>query len=244
MLLPSVTFCVSVYNKAYALPRTLPNILQVARASQELLFYDDASTDASVEILTQTVGSLGRILRGEINGGHAYAVNRLVEAAQSEVVVFQDADDLSHIQRIPLMLDALLHTRRAWVLCRKAPLSRMSATACSNPLPGRVPLRPWHGTMCGLMCWRTAFIPWIEELRQYEEVLGRWDMIYRYGLPPVLRPPLYWYDDSVGPYHLGAARHGEIRATYLRRARELARLQDVRLGPRCLDWSPPKGNFL
>lgn len=79
------------HNAAGHLPRLWETVRTQTLPFDEIICYDDASTDNTAEVAL----SLGaRVIRGEKNSGPALARNQLWRAAQGEWVHFHDADDL------------------------------------------------------------------------------------------------------------------------------------------------------
>jgi glycosyltransferase involved in cell wall biosynthesis len=89
-----VTTCavlIPCYNAATFLPELFGGIAAQHTPFDEILCYDDASTDDTVAV-AEALGA--RVIRGTDNRGAAYARNRLIEASQSQWLHFHDADDL------------------------------------------------------------------------------------------------------------------------------------------------------
>lgn len=86
---------VPCYNAATYLPRLWQTVVAQTVPFDEIICYDDASTDATAEV-ARSLGA--RVLRGDRNRGAACARNRLAEAASSEWIHFHDADDTLHPQ--------------------------------------------------------------------------------------------------------------------------------------------------
>jgi glycosyltransferase involved in cell wall biosynthesis len=101
MSLPSVALLIPCYNSAQSLPLLLQDALQQTLAFNEMIVYDDASTDAS-GVIAEQLGC--RVIRGEINLGAGHARQQLLEAASSQYVHFHDADDRME----PTFLETLL----------------------------------------------------------------------------------------------------------------------------------------
>ncbi len=87
----TVSLLIPCHNAASFLPRLWQTVRAQTLPFDEILCYDDASTDDTAEV----AGRLGaRVLRGEGNLGPAHARNALLHAAGGEWVHFHDADDL------------------------------------------------------------------------------------------------------------------------------------------------------
>lgn len=88
---PSISVIIPAYNEE----KTIAEIIRRVRAvsiPKEIIVVDDASTDATPEILTGLQGPDLRIARLPRNQGKGAAVAKGFQMAQNEVVVIQDAD--------------------------------------------------------------------------------------------------------------------------------------------------------
>jgi len=81
---------VPCYNARKYIDGFIDNINQLKQSFDEVLFYDDASTDDTVQLLL----SKGlRVIEGETNKGPGYARNKLVENTICDWFHFHDIDD-------------------------------------------------------------------------------------------------------------------------------------------------------
>jgi glycosyltransferase involved in cell wall biosynthesis len=87
----TASLLVPCYNAANFLPRLWATVRVQTRPFDELLCYDDASSDDTAAV-AQSLGAT--VIRGERNAGPAFARNELWRAAHGEWVHFHDADDL------------------------------------------------------------------------------------------------------------------------------------------------------
>lgn len=86
----TVSLLIPCYNATRYLPRLWETVRAQTTAFDEILCYDDASTDDTAAV----AGRLGaRVLRGGENRGPAHARNALLREAAGEWVHFHDADD-------------------------------------------------------------------------------------------------------------------------------------------------------
>lgn len=86
----SVSLLIPCYNAAAYIKPFLEHVAKLKQSFNEVIFYDDASTDNSAGLLT----SKGfKVIRGEINKGQGHARNRLAEAASCSYIHFHDIDD-------------------------------------------------------------------------------------------------------------------------------------------------------
>ncbi|RZK60377.1 MAG: glycosyltransferase [Pedobacter sp.] len=81
---------VPCYNAENYIDNFIKNINGLDKSFDEILFYDDASTDNSYQLLT----SRGyKVIRGTENKGAGHARNKLIEYCSCEWVHFHDIDD-------------------------------------------------------------------------------------------------------------------------------------------------------
>jgi glycosyltransferase involved in cell wall biosynthesis len=108
MQTPDVSVVVPVFNEERYLQECLDSILRQSLGSIEVICVDDASTDASVEILMKCVraDSRVRLIRNASNLGPGASRNRGIEAAVGRYLQFTDADDL-----LPVTALETLHAR-------------------------------------------------------------------------------------------------------------------------------------
>lgn len=94
--MPKVSVIMGVYNNAGTLRESIDSVLRQTFDDFEFIIYDDASTDASLEILRRAAKADKRItvLHGEENRGLSYALNRCIDASSGEYCARMDGDDL------------------------------------------------------------------------------------------------------------------------------------------------------
>ncbi|MDR2726784.1 MAG: glycosyltransferase, partial [Deltaproteobacteria bacterium] len=83
------------YNHAHYLERCITAVMTQDRLPDEVIVYDDCSTDNSLEVLAglQERWPLLRVVRGERNRGVVAVGNDLAGMAQGEWLVLRAADD-------------------------------------------------------------------------------------------------------------------------------------------------------
>lgn len=95
-----IAILIPCYNVAGFLPRLFEGIKAQTIPFDEVICYDDCSTDNTAD----TARQLGaKVITGTINHGAAYARNRLIEAATCDWIHFHDADDLIDPQFVEIM---------------------------------------------------------------------------------------------------------------------------------------------
>lgn len=86
----SLALCIPAYNAAAYLPRLLTSAINQQVPFDEILVYDDCSTDNTAEIAAQ-LGA--RVIRGDVNRGCSYGKNALAASTGCDWIHFHDADD-------------------------------------------------------------------------------------------------------------------------------------------------------
>ncbi len=92
MSVPLASIIINNYNYARFLPQSIESALAQTYPRTEVIVVDDASSDASREIIRGYADRVTPILK-ERNGGQAAAINEGFGASRGELVVFLDADD-------------------------------------------------------------------------------------------------------------------------------------------------------
>lgn len=103
---PLVSVLMPVYNMRQYLRPSLQSILDQTYSNLEIIIVDDGSTDGSVDSIADVRDSRVRIL-SQPNGGRATALNAGLDQATGEFYATQDADDLSHPDRIAKQVEAM-----------------------------------------------------------------------------------------------------------------------------------------
>ena len=86
----TIALCVPAYNAAWCLPRLLKSAKNQIMPFDEILIYNDCSTDNTEEI---AIKYGAKVINGLDNKGCSYGKNKLAEVAKSEWLHFHDADD-------------------------------------------------------------------------------------------------------------------------------------------------------
>jgi glycosyltransferase involved in cell wall biosynthesis len=87
---PTLALCVPAYNASDHLPRLLESAQEQRAPFDEVLVYDDCSTDDTAEV-ARSYGA--RVISGDENQGCTVGRKRLAEHASADWVHFHDADD-------------------------------------------------------------------------------------------------------------------------------------------------------
>lgn len=89
----SAALCIPCFNAARFLPGLARSIEGQTLSFDEVVLYDDASTDGSAD-LAEHLGAFTQVIRGRRNRGPGAARNECLGRTASEWIHFQDADDL------------------------------------------------------------------------------------------------------------------------------------------------------
>ncbi|MHA6964324.1 glycosyltransferase [Zobellella denitrificans] len=122
---PLVSVIIPCHNAAATLVTALRSLQQQSWRNLQILVVDDASTDHSVQLVTDLAREDKRItlLRHSRNQGAYAARNTGLAAAKGRFITVHDADDWSHPQKIELQVRALMNNRHTiasvshWVRC-------------------------------------------------------------------------------------------------------------------------------
>jgi glycosyltransferase involved in cell wall biosynthesis len=101
---PTLALCIPAYNAAAYLPRLLKSAAAQTVPFDEILVYDDCSTDGTSAVAEAHSAT---VIRGEVNVGCSAGKNRLAEVTTCEWVHFHDADDE--------LYPNFVETARAWM---------------------------------------------------------------------------------------------------------------------------------
>jgi glycosyltransferase involved in cell wall biosynthesis len=87
---PTLALLIPAYNAAAYLPRLLESAVRQTEPFDEILVYDDCSSDETAEIAE---GYGARLVRGAVNRGCSHGKNALAALTTADWLHFHDADD-------------------------------------------------------------------------------------------------------------------------------------------------------
>lgn len=93
--LPLVSVCIAVYNGEKYVEEAVKSVINQTYNNLEVLVLNDASTDGTLELLTQLslLDSRVKVLSNECNIGYLKSFNRNLKRANGDLICFVDADD-------------------------------------------------------------------------------------------------------------------------------------------------------
>ncbi len=98
---PAVSVIMPLYNHAKYVGMAIDSILQQTFQDFELIVVDDGSTDDGAAVVKKYIKQDKRIrLHQQANGGFGMACNQGLRLARGRYVVWQDADDFSHPEKL------------------------------------------------------------------------------------------------------------------------------------------------
>lgn len=97
---PLVSIVMAAYNAEAFVASAINSIINQKYARWELLICDDGSSDGTASILRNFTDSRIRIFHSTINHGYLETCNFIFRQALGEFITWQDADDISHADRI------------------------------------------------------------------------------------------------------------------------------------------------
>ena len=113
---PLVSVCIGTYNRARYLRECLDSVFAQTYRSLEVVVADNASTDATVEIV-RGYGDRIRLIQRQANSGLCSTTrNAAVRAARGDYVAFLDSDDAWHPDKLAQQV-RFLEDRPAIPLC-------------------------------------------------------------------------------------------------------------------------------
>jgi glycosyltransferase involved in cell wall biosynthesis len=139
---PLVSVLVTAHDTEDYVEACLESLLSQSYPNVEILVIDDASRDATPDIVRRVARGNGRIRLLQLNAnlGTYYAKNLGLLRARGEVMFFQDSDDICHPHRLALQMDAL----------RRQPAARIVRGAYSRVDPDTARVIPVNGLLSKL----------------------------------------------------------------------------------------------
>ncbi|TYZ65589.1 hypothetical protein PybrP1_000555 [[Pythium] brassicae (nom. inval.)] len=134
---PLVSVVIPVFNVAAYVEQAVASIMRQTYQHLEILVVDDASTDATPDIVArlQAQDARVRLVRNAANLGVAASLNKGFAAATGELVARMDGDDVSFPSRIERQVDYLLENPHVGIVGASVLVLRDSAEPASRVHP-------------------------------------------------------------------------------------------------------------
>lgn len=106
-----LSLILAIHNGAETLPRTLDAFTRLAPLSDglEIIAVDNASTDQTVDILESYMGRLPMTVLHEPRQGKSFALNKGIDHANGNFIVFTDDDIIPEVNWLTAYMDAAEH---------------------------------------------------------------------------------------------------------------------------------------
>ena len=105
---PLVTIVMCVYNAGEYLRPSLLSVVGQTYRNLDILIVDDGSTDGCFESIQDLLSDVRIRITRQANAGKPVAFNRALDMIRGEFYAIQDADDISHPDRIEKQVRAFL----------------------------------------------------------------------------------------------------------------------------------------
>lgn len=164
--IPQLSIVIPAYNESESLPVLLQQIeltLKTHSYNAEVVFINDGSTDATMEVLEALAASEQlfpiHVIHFKRNQGKAEALTAGFAAAAGNIVITMDADLQDDPAEIPKLLDAL-HTGAydvisGWKFPRKDPFEKRAFSFIFNSVTAWLTGVKLHDMNCGFKAYRT-----------------------------------------------------------------------------------------
>lgn len=107
MSTPQLSVCIASFNGALYIQDQIDSILDDIGTDDEVIVYDDCSTDTTRKLLNAQNDLRLRVILGNKNVGHVRAFEAAVRASQGDYIALADQDDLWPVGRTQLLMNAL-----------------------------------------------------------------------------------------------------------------------------------------
>ena len=104
---PLISICISLYNRKKYIKEAVESALNQTFKDVEVIVLDDGSTDGSKEYLEEL--NLPIKIYQQKNIGHAGTINRLIDLASGEYIIFLDSDDIFLPDTVKRLYNALIN---------------------------------------------------------------------------------------------------------------------------------------
>lgn len=136
---PHITVLMPAYNAAACIAEAVESILCQTYPWFELLIIDDASTDATREIVRSFCDPRVRLVENDCNTGIPSVLNKGIALSRYELIARMDADDISHPWRLEKQVAYMLENPDCAMVS-----SRVRVMDAQKRVSGSDGLHNWH----------------------------------------------------------------------------------------------------
>lgn len=106
---PTISVIIPCYNSESTIERCLHSVMSQTLLPQEILIYNDGSTDRTVDKLEKlsTLYESIRVINSTINSGAGVARTSLLKAATGNYIAFLDADDVWFPEKLKIQIELM-----------------------------------------------------------------------------------------------------------------------------------------
>ena len=114
-----ISVLIPTYNRTKYIEESVRSIMNQTYENLSIVIYDDGSTDNTPEIISKLLKEDNRItyVYYPINHGGVYAKCQLLNLCDTDIVCYQDSDDISESTRIEKQVDALVSFNQDACFC-------------------------------------------------------------------------------------------------------------------------------
>lgn len=103
--MPRITVIIPSYNHALFISEAITSVLNQTFQDFEIIIFDDASSDNSVEIISSFNDPRIKFLSHEQNMGACYTANRMIELASGEYIALLNSDDIWELEKLSKQIE-------------------------------------------------------------------------------------------------------------------------------------------
>lgn len=116
MRMPTISILMPVYNCAAYIREAINSMLEQTLSDFELIIIDDASTDATPQIISSYDDERIQFVQKPVNTGLIASLNQGIDIAKGKYLARMDGDDISHPDRLARQV-AYMEAHPSVVLC-------------------------------------------------------------------------------------------------------------------------------
>lgn len=112
----SISVCMAAYNGEKFIGEQIDSILKELRTGDELIIVDDASTDATADVVLQRITPIIKFYRNDTNLGVVGSFEKAIGLSSGDIIFLCDQDDLWYPGKVEAMA-SLIRGKRLVVVC-------------------------------------------------------------------------------------------------------------------------------